>query len=155
MTKRRTTGATADKAKPGNSGAAQRRSGEPPGIEERLGPAGAVGEHAWVEVIRKMDEVYRELLNYEVALEQNNAALQESQLFISSVLSSMSDVLIVCDPDGIVEELNPSLLKLTGRPESEAARQLDSRAVRRRELAPRDRDIAGRTIRRACRWRHR
>ena len=119
MTKRRTTGATADKAKPGNSGAAQRRSGEPPGIEERLGPAGAVGEHAWVEVIRKMDEVYRELLNYEVALEQNNAALQESQLFISSVLSSMSDVLIVCDPDGIVEELNPSLLKLTGRPESE------------------------------------
>ncbi len=66
-----------------------------------------------------MDEVYRDLLNYEVALEQNNAALQESQLFISSVLSSMSDVLVVCDPAGVVEEINASLLKLTGRSEGE------------------------------------
>ncbi len=92
---------------------------EPAGVELAPARAGAVGEHAWVEVISKMDEVYRELLDYEVALERNNAALQESQLFIASVLNSMSDVLIVCDPAGIVEELNPSLLKLTGKSESE------------------------------------
>ena len=79
----------------------------------------AGGERSWVEVIKKMDEVYRELLDYEVALERNNAALQESEAFILSVLSSISDVLIVCDTSGRIEELNPSLLKLTGRSETE------------------------------------
>jgi len=66
-----------------------------------------------------MDEVYHELLDYEAALEQNNRALEESQQFISSVLNSISDVLIVCNRGGIIEDLNPSLLKLTGRTESE------------------------------------
>ena len=122
MGKRRTSAAataTAAKRTPRQKRGAQSVSRKPARIEESRSPKGAAGEHAWVEVIRKMDEVYRQLLDYEVALEQNNAALQESQLFIVSVLSSMSDVLIVCNPAGIVEELNPSLLKLTGRSESE------------------------------------
>jgi two-component system sensor histidine kinase HupT/HoxJ len=80
---------------------------------------GAAGEHAWLEVIKKMDEVYRELLDYEVAIEQKNAALEESQQFISSVLNSMSDVLIVCNRAGLIQDLNPSLLHLTGRSERE------------------------------------
>ena len=107
------------KRKSRDSGGEKRVRREPARSDARLGPGSTLGEHAWVEVIGKMDEVYRDLLNYEVALEQNNAALQESQLFISSVLSSMSDVLVVCDPAGIVEEINASLLKLTGRSESE------------------------------------
>src|SRR5208282_785311 len=122
MGKRRTSAAataTAAKRTPRQKRGAQSVSRKPARIEESRSPKGAAGEHAWVEVIRKMDEVYRQLLDYEVALEQNNAALQESQLFIVSVLSSMSDVLIVCNPAGIVEELNPSLLKLTGKSESE------------------------------------
>jgi two-component system sensor histidine kinase HupT/HoxJ len=80
--------------------------------------AGA-GEHAWLEVINKMDEVYHELLDYEVALEQKNAALEESQQFIISVLTSISDVLVVCNRSGTIEDLNPSLLDLTGRTEAE------------------------------------
>jgi two-component system sensor histidine kinase HupT/HoxJ len=120
MRKRRTSAAaTAAKRTQRHQSDAQRVSRKPARIAESRSLEGAVGEHAWVEVIRKMDEVYRQLLDYEVALEENNAALQESQLFIVSVLSSMSDVLIVCNPAGIVEELNPSLLKLTGRSESE------------------------------------
>jgi len=107
------------KRKSRDSGGEKRMRREPARIDARPGPGSTLGEHAWVEVIGKMDEVYRDLLNYEVALEQNNAALQESQLFISSVLSSMSDVLVVCDPAGVVEEINASLLKLTGRSESE------------------------------------
>ena len=44
----------------------------------------ALGEQAWIEVIQKMDEVYNDLLQYEVALEDKNAALEESQQFIDT-----------------------------------------------------------------------
>ncbi|RTL48523.1 MAG: PAS domain-containing protein [Rhodocyclaceae bacterium] len=70
-----------------------------------------------MDVIQKMDEVYHELLDYEVALEQKNAALEESQQFIVSVLTSMSDVLIVCNRNGVIEDVNPSLLAITGKSE--------------------------------------
>ena len=40
----------------------------------------ATGEQAWIEVIQKMDEVYNDLLQYEVALEEKNSALEESHL---------------------------------------------------------------------------
>ena len=78
-----------------------------------------VGEGVWIDVIRKMDEVYNDLLQYEVALEQKNAALEESHQFIESVLSSMSDILVVCDRHGRIEEVNASLQRFTGRQESE------------------------------------
>ena len=74
-----------------------------------------VGEDAWIEVIRKMDEVYSDLLQYEVALEEKNAALEESQQFLASVLSSMSDLLCVCNRSGIVEDMNAALLRFTAR----------------------------------------
>ncbi len=80
---------------------------------------GRLGEDAWIEVIRKMDEVYSDLLKYEVALEENNAALEEARRFAESVLSSMSDLLVVCDPEGIIEVVNPALLFLTGKTEVE------------------------------------
>jgi two-component system, NtrC family, sensor histidine kinase HupT/HoxJ len=81
-------------------------------------PAGelvGVGEDVWMEVIHKMDEVYSDLLQYEVALEQKNAKLEESQHFILSVLTSMSDILVVCNRNGIIEDVNRSLLDFTGR----------------------------------------
>jgi two-component system sensor histidine kinase HupT/HoxJ len=78
-----------------------------------------VGEDVWIDVIRKMDEVYNDLLQYEVALEEKNAALEESQRFIVSVLGSMSDILLVCGRDGAIEDVNQSLVRLTGRREDE------------------------------------
>ena len=74
-----------------------------------------VGEDVWMDVIHKMDEVYSDLLQYEVALEQKNAKLEESQQFILSVLTSMSDILVVCDRNGHIEDVNRSLLDFTGR----------------------------------------
>lgn len=74
-----------------------------------------LGEQAWIEVIRKMDEVYNDLLQYEVALEEKNAALEESHQFIESVLASMSDILIVCDRNGSIEEVNSSLQRFSGK----------------------------------------
>lgn len=74
----------------------------------------ATGEQAWIEVIQKMDEVYNDLLQYEVALEEKNAALEESHQFIESVLAAMSDVVIVCDRNGGIVEVNPALCQLSG-----------------------------------------
>ncbi|MBC9072534.1 PAS domain-containing protein [Thauera sp. CAU 1555] len=74
-----------------------------------------VGEDVWMDVIHKMDEVYSDLLQYEVALEQKNAKLEESQQFILSVLTSMSDILVVCDRNGNIEDVNRSLLDFTGK----------------------------------------
>ncbi len=84
-----------------------------------------VGEAVWIEVIQKMEEVYNDLLQYEVALEEKNAALEESQRFIESVLGSMSDILLVCGRDGTVEDVNGSLERLTGR----SARDLNKQPI--------------------------
>lgn len=87
-----------------------------PPAESPLGPASdSLGEQAWIEVIQKMDEVYNDLLQYEVALEEKNAALEESHQFIESVLASMSDILIVCDRYGGIEEVNSSLCHFSGK----------------------------------------
>jgi two-component system, NtrC family, sensor histidine kinase HupT/HoxJ len=76
-------------------------------------------ESAWIDVVRSMDEVYNELLQYEVVLEQKNSELEESQQFIFSILTSMSDLLVVCDRNGVIEEVNQSLLAFTGKTEQE------------------------------------
>jgi two-component system sensor histidine kinase HupT/HoxJ len=77
-----------------------------------------VGEQVWISVIQKMDEVYSDLLQYEVALEEKNAALEESQQFILSVLTSISDILIVCNRSGVIDDVNESLVRFTGKSEA-------------------------------------
>lgn len=74
----------------------------------------ANSENAWIEVIRKMDTIYADLVHYQVELEQKNAALELAQQFIDSVLSSMTDVLIACDTAGRIQQVNTALAKLTG-----------------------------------------
>jgi len=79
----------------------------------------AAEDRVWLDVIHKMDEVYNDLLKYEVALEEKNAALEDSQQFISSVLTSMSDILIVCSRAGVIESVNQALSALIGKSEDE------------------------------------
>jgi len=89
-------------------------------VDDLAAAAGATAEEGvWLDVIRKMDQVYNDLLNYEVALEEKNAALEDSQQFISSVLGSMSDMLIVCSRAGSIESVNRPLLSLVGKSERE------------------------------------
>ncbi len=76
-------------------------------------------ESAWVDVIHKMDEVYSQLLADEVALEEKNAQLEQSQQFIFGLLSAMSDVLVACNQDGLIEETNRALCELLGRSEGD------------------------------------
>lgn len=76
-------------------------------------------ESMWVDVIRKMDAVYSDLIHYEVDLEEKNAALEDAQKFITSVLESVSDILIVCDSKGTIQQVNRALIDLTGFDEHE------------------------------------
>ncbi|WP_249130297.1 ATP-binding protein [Bradyrhizobium sp. AUGA SZCCT0283] len=92
----------------------------PSGLIERAGVAEAIAlspasEDAWIDVIRKMDEVYSELVQSQVELEQKNAELEEARQFIDSVVAAMTDVLIVCDRSGHIEQVNQALERLTGK----------------------------------------
>ena len=75
-------------------------------------------ETAWLDVIHKMDEVYSQLIADEVALEEKNAELEQSQQFIFGLLASMSDVLVACNRAGEIEETNAALCALVGRNEA-------------------------------------
>lgn len=75
---------------------------------------GSFDEQTWLEVIHRMDEVYSELLENETELERKNAELERSQQFLFSVLSAMSDVLVVCDHQGRVQRVNPAMEQLVG-----------------------------------------
>ena len=76
-------------------------------------------DQAWIEVIHKMDEAYADLVQSQVALEQKNAELEETQQFVASVLSSMTDVLIVCDLQGRILQVNRALEDIVGHSEED------------------------------------
>lgn len=95
-----------------------------PGLLTKVGSgmafgSSAAGEEAWIEVVQKMDEVYAELVNSQVEIERKNVELEEAQTFIDSVLSSMTDVLIVCDRKGNIQQVNAALLRISGQSESD------------------------------------
>lgn len=85
-----------------------------PNIPSGQPPQEGLDEGAWLDVIQKMDEVYSRLLADEVALEQKNAQLEASQQLVFSLLSSMSDVLVAADANGLIEQTNQALCDLVG-----------------------------------------
>ena len=82
-------------------------------------PANIDSEDAWVSVIQKMDEAYADLVHSQVEVEEKNTELEEARSFLHSIQSAMSDVLIVCDQNGVVQGVNRALEQLTGRSEEE------------------------------------
>jgi len=72
-------------------------------------------ESAWIEVIQRMDDIYADIVRYQVELEAKNASLEDAQQFIQSVISSMTDVLIVADTQGRIQQVNQALEALTGK----------------------------------------
>jgi len=81
--------------------------------------ANRADDHAWIEVIQRMDDIYADLVHYQVELEEKNAQLEDAQSFIESVISSMSEILIVCDINGKIQQVNQALLDNIGIDESE------------------------------------
>ena len=88
------------------------------GVEDNL-DLNPSTETAWIEVIRKMESVYADLVHSQVQVEEKNAALEEAQQFIRSVLMSMTDVLVVCDLRARIEQVNRALECLTGKQEAD------------------------------------
>jgi two-component system sensor histidine kinase HupT/HoxJ len=89
------------------------------GIGQTAPHLDGLDEAVWLDVIHKMDEVYSQLVADEVALEAKNTELEQQQQFIFSLLSAMSDVLVACNEQGVIEETNSALCELVGRSDDE------------------------------------
>src|SRR5210317_1789963 len=76
-------------------------------------------DHAWIDVIHQMDSIYADLVHYQVELEDKNAKLEDAQSFIESVIFSISDILIACDINRSIQQVNRALEEATGREGSE------------------------------------
>lgn len=92
---------------------APKRSAGP--LSEAMIEPAANTEDAWIDVIQKMDQVYADLVQSQTQLETKNVMLEEAQAFIDSVLSAMTDVLIVCDVEGRIQRVNKALETTTGQ----------------------------------------
>lgn len=113
-----TTSETDPRSRPANLMAHVLAQGEPALLD-------GAGEEMWIDVIAKMDAVYSDLLRYEADLEAKNAELEAAEGFISSVIASVSDILVVVDEQGLVVQANPAFLKVVARPPDEViARKL-------------------------------
>jgi two-component system sensor histidine kinase HupT/HoxJ len=77
-------------------------------------PAG-FSEEVWVEVLKSVDRTYEELVAYQSELEDRNTDLESVRAFMTSVLGAMTDVLLVCDETGRVQEANRACQQVTGR----------------------------------------
>ncbi|OUD10998.1 PAS domain-containing sensor histidine kinase [Marivivens niveibacter] len=73
-----------------------------------------VSDETWVDVMRAVDRTYAELVDYQTQLEARNAELDEMRSFMASVFASVSDVLIVVDRYGTVEQAAGSFEALLG-----------------------------------------
>lgn len=78
-----------------------------------------VSDEAWIDVIQRMDSIYADLVSNQVELELKNSELENAHRFIQSVNSSMSDVLVVCDIEGRIQQVNRALETFTGRKASQ------------------------------------
>ncbi|MDJ0779477.1 MAG: histidine kinase dimerization/phospho-acceptor domain-containing protein [Gammaproteobacteria bacterium] len=87
------------------------QAGLSPELEEE---ARRADDQAWIDVIQRMDSIYTDLVHYQVELEEKNSELEDAQRFIQSVISSMTEVLIVCDVSGRIQQVNQALLDHIG-----------------------------------------
>lgn len=85
------------------------------------GPVDAENEGVWIDVIRKMDETYADLVAQQVELERKNAELEEAQAFIAGVMAAMTDVLVVGDTAGRIVEVNAAAERALGRATAQLA----------------------------------
>lgn len=70
-------------------------------------------DDAWVEVLAAMDRTYADLVGYQERLERQNAELEEMRTFLTAILGSVSDVLIVADRGGRIARVSQSFASLT------------------------------------------
>lgn len=72
-------------------------------------------DDAWLDVLQAMDRTYADLVGYQERLERQNAELEEIQTFLTAILTSVSDVLIVADRTGRIARVSRAFADLTGQ----------------------------------------
>jgi len=78
-----------------------------------------IDDQAWIDVIQHMDSIYADLVRYQVELENKNDELENAQRFIKSIISSISDILIVCDINSSIQQVNDALEEAIGKSSNE------------------------------------
>ncbi len=78
-------------------------------MAEPFPPPSPFTDDAWVEVLSAVDRTYADLVGYQEQLERQNAELLEMRTFLTAILGSVSDILIVADKQGVVAEVSRSL----------------------------------------------
>lgn len=68
----------------------------------------------WNEVLVAVDKTYAELVDYQERLEAQNNELHSLRRFLSSVLASISDYIVVIDRDGEIIEAGTAVCNATG-----------------------------------------
>lgn len=74
----------------------------------------AFSDAAWSDVISAVDRTYTELVAYQERLETQNDELNDLRRFMGSVLSSVSDVLLVVDKSHTIERIGGSVDRVLG-----------------------------------------
>ncbi|ARE40674.1 Signal transduction histidine kinase HoxJ (hydrogenase regulation) [Rhodovulum sp. P5] len=77
---------------------------------------GDLSDTVWADVLAAVDRTYADLVLYQERLEKKNAELETMRSFLGSILSSVSDVLIVVSRSGLVEEVSASFPAAVGKP---------------------------------------
>jgi len=76
---------------------------------------GADSDEVWVDVLSAVDRTYAELVDYQERLERQNHELEDLRSFLGSILTSVSDALIVASRAGEVLGTSTSVDTLTGQ----------------------------------------
>lgn len=76
--------------------------------------AGNFGREAWVDVLEAVDKTYAELVDYQEQLEARNSELLLLRTFLSSVMASISDFLVVTGKDGGITDASASFCAAVG-----------------------------------------
>ncbi|SMX30689.1 sensor histidine kinase [Actibacterium lipolyticum] len=79
----------------------------------------AIDNAVWLDVLQAVDRTYAELVDYQERLEKQNEELRALRQFLGSVLASISDILVVVDRSGTIEEASASVETMLGRPKDQ------------------------------------
>lgn len=69
---------------------------------------------AWVDVLDAVDKTYAELVDYQEQLEARNTELSSLKSFLRSIMTSISDYLVVTDKDGFIADVSQSFCAAIG-----------------------------------------
>lgn len=96
---------------------------------------GVMNDEVWSDVLQAMDRTYAELVDYQEELEARNAELTSLRNVLASIMTSISDYLVVTDRSGRIAEASASFCAAQGKAAEAMAGALISEVFDAREGA--------------------